>query len=138
MLAVFLVLFTASCAPVHYPLTEALDARIAAQHRSITNYYSNNDALMQTAVILALANSTAAARNDYLLSAYYYPPLMLDHYVPPDIWKVWTPLQRSLWIESARESDLRDYEYKIKRINWDLEDEARRLIDEIKRAKEED
>jgi hypothetical protein len=94
--------------------------------------------LGQTAVILALANETPAVRNDYLLSAYYYPPLMLDHYVPPNIWREWSPLQRSLWIRSARESDLRDYEYKVKRINWDLEDEAQRLIDEIKRAKEKD
>jgi len=93
---------------------------------------------MRAAIILALANSTPAVRNDYLLSAYYYPPLMLDHYVPPNIWREWSPLQRSLWIRSAQESDLRDYEYKVKRINWDLEDEARRLIDEIKRAKEKD
>jgi hypothetical protein len=94
--------------------------------------------LRQTAVILALANEKPDVRNDYLLSAYYYPPLLLDHYVPPNIWREWTALQRSLWIRSAQESDLRDYEYKIKRINWDLEDEARRLIDEIKRAKEKD
>jgi len=124
LFAVFLVLFTVSCA-------------------SFTEWAGSpegNDALAQTAVILALANETPAIRNDYLLSAYYYPPLMLDHYVPPDIWKAWTPLQRSLWIESARESDLRDYEYKIKSINnrnlWDLEDEAQRLIDDIKRANE--
>jgi hypothetical protein len=98
--------------------------------------------LGQTAVILALANSTPAARNDYLLSAYYYPPLMLDHYVPPTIWRDWTSLQRALWIQSARASDLRDYEYKIQSINdmeiWKLKMEVQRLIDELEDAKEKD
>jgi hypothetical protein len=94
-----------------------------------------NDALMQTAVILALASATPAVRNDYLLSAYYYPPLMLDHYVPPDIWKAWSPLQRSLWIESAREIDLENYKRELERIKENLIYDLRQ---EIERAKEED
>jgi hypothetical protein len=94
-----------------------------------------NDALMQTAVILALANETPAVRNDYLLSAYYYPPLMLDHYVHPEIWKAWSPLQRSLWIESAREIDLENYKRELERIKENLIYDLRQ---EIERAKEED
>ena len=131
ILACFLVLFTVACATVHYPFTEALDAKLAAQGISIADCYSTNDALMQTAVILALANETPAVRNDYLLSAYYYPPLMLDHYVPPNIWRAWNPLRRSLWIESARESDLEDYKRKLEEIKEDI-------IYEIERAKEND
>jgi len=91
--------------------------------------------LGQTAVILALVSATPAVRNDYLLSAYYYPPLMLDHYVPPDIWKAWTPLQRSLWIESSREIDLQNYKYELERIKENLIYDLRR---EIERAKEKD
>ena len=115
ILACFLVLFTVACA-------------------GFMEDFGNgecNDALMQTAVALALANKTPAVRNDYLLSAYYYPPLMLDHYVPPDIWKVWSPLQRSLWIESARESDLEDYKRELEEIK-------KGIIREIERAKEND
>ena len=94
-----------------------------------------NDALMQTAVILALENEKPAVRNDYLLSAYYYPPLMLDHYVPPDTWRAWSPLQRALWIESSREIDLEDYKRELERIKQDIIYDLRR---EIERAKEKD
>ena len=124
ILVAFLVLFTVSCA-------------------SFTEWAGSpegNEALTQTAVILALANETPAVRNDYLLSAYYYPPLMLDHYVPPNIWREWSPLQRSLWIRSAQESDLRDYEYKIKSINdmqmFQMKLDVQGLIDDIKRERE--
>jgi len=99
------------------------------------NSPEGNDALMRTSVILALQNSTPAARNDYLLSAYYYPPLMLDHYVPPNIWRDWTPLQRSLWIESSREIDLQNYKRELERIKDDLIYDLKR---EIERAKEKD
>ena len=68
---------------------------------------------------------------------YYYSPLSrYSFYLPPPA--SLSPVYRYLWIQSEIESELRDYENKIKRINWDLEDEARRLIDEIKRAKEKD
>jgi len=111
-----------------------------------------NEALAQTAMILALANETPVVRNDYLLSAYYYPPLMFDHYVPPNIWRDWSALQRSLWIQSARESDLRDYEYKLQSIIdmqmfqmkldnqsliYDLKREIERAKDELESKKEE-
>ena len=115
ILACFLVLFTVACAGFMEDLGNG----------------ECNDALMQTAVILALANETPAVRNDYLLSTYYYPPLMLDYYVPPNIWKAWSPLQRSLWIESARESDLEDYKRELEEIKEDI-------IREIERAKEND
>ena len=94
-----------------------------------------NDALMQTAVALALASTTPAVRNDYLLSAYYYPPLMLDHYVHPEIWRAWSPLQRSLWIESSREIDLENYKRELERIKENLIYDLRQ---EIERAKEKD
>ena len=91
--------------------------------------------LGQAAVILALANETPGVRNDYLLSAYYYPPLMLDHYVPPNIWRDWSPLQRGLWIESSRKIDLRNYEYELRRISQQIIDDMKK---ELERAKEED
>lgn len=78
-------------------------------------------------------------------SQYYYPfiaPYLSGYsYCPPDVWKAWTPLQRSLWIQSSRENELRDYEYKLKSINdmetWQLKMDVQRIIDDLKRAKEE-
>jgi hypothetical protein len=93
-------------------------------------------AIQQTAVALALT-SEPAIRNDLLLSSYYYS----HAYCPPSVWARWSPLQRSLWLESAREDDLRDYERKIKSINdmemFRLQAEVQRLIDDLKRAKED-
>jgi len=58
-----------------------------------------------------------------------------NSYCPPSVWAAWSPLQRSLWIESALEYELRDYEYRLRRINDDL---IRDLKREMERAKEED
>jgi hypothetical protein len=128
-----------------------------------------NEALQQTAVILALT-SKPAVRNDLLLGLYYssllatppqtrysyrrpvspaalalglgwlnqippkyyYPSLY--SYCPPSVWAAWSPLQRSLWIESALEYELRDYEYRLRSINDDL---IRDLKREMERAKED-
>jgi len=73
-------------------------------------------------------------------------------YCPPDIWADWTPLQRSLWIQSGIDSELRDYEYKLKSINdmqmfqmkldvqgliHDIESANERAKDELESKKEE-
>jgi len=74
----------------------------------------------------------------------YRPPLstelalglaLSNSYCPPSVWADWSPLQRSLWLESALDDDLRDYEYKLKRIKDDLIYDLKR---EMERAKEED
>ena len=107
-----------------------------------------NEALQQTAVILALT-SKPAVRNDLLLGLYYYPviydyPSRYSSYLPPP--KTLSPIYKSLWIESEIENEIRSYEYRLKSINdmeiWKLKMEAQRLMDDLKRemerAKEED
>jgi hypothetical protein len=72
---------------------------------------------------------------------YYYPLIsppynyLSNSYVPPSIWAGWSPLQRSLWIESAREIDLQNYKRELERIKENLIYDLRQ---EIERAKEED
>jgi len=80
----------------------------------------------------------------------YRPPLSTGYYpygysyVPPDVWADWSPLQRSLWIESARENELMDYEYKLQSIKddliYDLKREMERakddVVDDLKRERE--
>jgi len=75
----------------------------------------------------------------------YYYPLIAPYrtgysYCPPSVWAAWSPLQRSLWIESGIESELRDYEYRLQSINdmelWKLKMETQGLIDDLKRERE--
>jgi hypothetical protein len=109
-----------------------------------------DDVIQQTAVAVALKDETPA--NQLLLGLYYYSLIntpyqtrwnynyLPNSYCPPSIWKTWSPLQRSIWLESALDSELRSYEYKLKSINdmetWKLKMEVQRLMDDLKSEKE--
>jgi len=79
-----------------------------------------NEALEQTAVILALT-SKPAVRNDLLLGLYYYSLISTPsqdryfyhqyNYLPPPA--SLSPIYKSLWIQSEIENNLRNYEDEI-------------------------
>jgi len=137
MLAGILILFTVSCAP----LMEETWTVTTPKGPVTVRHYDPARELLLGFYISSLITNPPKAHNDLLLSSYYYPLILPPYnylsiyYCPPDIWKAWTPLQRSLWIESGREAELRDYERELERIKENLIYDLRQ---EIERAKEED
>jgi len=138
-LAVFLVLFTISCAPV---LTKSLEetmeeyrnvyrqggpAALAAYHGSIVNYDSNIDLLLGL-YYYPLIGTPSQDRYFYHQYNYLPPPASLS------------PVYKSLWIQSEIESELRDYEYKLKSIHdmemFQMKLDVQGLIDDLKREME--
>jgi len=142
-----LILFTVSCAP----LMEETWTVTTPKGPVTVRHYDPARELLLGFYISSLITNPPKAHNDLLLSSYYYPLVvppynpLSNYYCPPDIWKAWSPLQRSLWIESGREAELRDYEYKLQSINdmqmFQMKLDAQSLIDDLenktKRAKDE-
>jgi hypothetical protein len=97
-----------------------------------------NEALQQTAVILALTSKPAIA-DDLLLSLYYYSLINRPAYQTRRY--NYLPTWKDVFYEDRYKNALLDYEYKLQEINrmetWKLEMEVQRLIDDLKRAKED-
>jgi len=134
ILAAFLVLFTMYCAP----LMEETWTVTTPEGPVTVRHYDPARELLFGFYIADLISNPPRTRYSYR------PPLstelalglaLSNSYCPPSVWADWSPLQRSLWLESALDDDLRDYEYKLKRIKDDLIYDLKR---EMERAKEED
>lgn len=138
ILAVFLVLFTVSCASLM-----DFGGVYRRDGTAVVDPNPYDPSLDYLLLGLYATSLIAAAPQD----RYYYSPLippyniLSSYYCPPDVWRAWTPLQRSLWIQSGREAELRDYEYKLQSINdmqmFQMKLDVQSLIDDLKRAKEE-
>jgi len=137
--SVILILFTVSCATFMagpYPDDPNLNLLYGVYCASLitnppqTRYYYPT---LSTELALDLAWLDQIPPKSYYRSPYFY--------CPPSVWAAWTPLQRSLWIESALKYEFRDYKYKLRSINdmemWKLKREVQRLIDDLERAKED-
>jgi len=132
---VILVLATISCAPLAQSIREYTDTERQAELATKGNPPATNDLLLGLYYYSLITNPSLTYPMNY--------NYLSNSYCPPSIWNNWSALQKSLWLESCRESDLRDYEYSLKRIRdretWNLEDEARRIInlatEELRRAK---
>jgi hypothetical protein len=107
------------------------DSIAAHKHDSIVDYDSNID------LLLGFYYYSLIATPPYRIRNYNY---LANSYCPPRVWAAWSPLQRSLWIESALDDELRNYEDEIWWINFrekmKIESEVQRLIDDLKREME--
>jgi len=132
LLAVFLVLFALSCAP----LMEETWTVTTPEGPVTVRHYDPARELLLGFYIADLINPPKTRYSYPVIGSY----LSGYSYCPPDIWRDWSPLQRSLWIQSGIDSELRDYEYKLKSINdmqmFQMKLDAQRIIDDLERETE--
>ena len=144
MLISLLIISTISCAAIReyraeYKAELAREDRMRAQSRPAQLYSSPvvNDSTLGLLLGLYTFSLIKSGEPAYVA----YPYLSPYSYCPLSPWLTWSPLERSLWLESSLEDELMDYENKLRIINatemLTLQREVQRLIDKINREKKD-
>ena len=139
-----LMICTISCTAIReyraeYRAELAREDRMRAQSRPAQLYSSPvvNDSTLGLLLGLYTFSLIKSGKPAYVPYAYLSP----YSYCPLSVWATWSPLQRSLWLESSLEDELMDYENKLRIINatemLTLQMEVQRLIDKINREKKD-